>query len=204
MTVDNTELIRSKLTFKDNGDTSYFVQIWKRRKENPEMDTGVIVIDSFYINSLESFDKKLPHIKELCEKNNARAYINMNELSHTKVTYEIVSLLMEGLKKNNSRVWIGVGNKACGKVHASEEKLWLIDLDGDDVAKADEIEKYVNSIPPFVDKETGEPITNKVYMRVPTKNGLHMLVRTFDKSKFNILFPNIDIHKDNPTILYVA
>ena len=41
-------------------------------------------------------------------------------------------------------------------------------------------------------------------MRVPTKNGLHMLVRTFDKSKFNILFPNIDIHKDNPTILYVA
>lgn len=75
MTVDNTELIRSKLTFKDNGDTFYFVQIWKRRKENPEMDTGVIVIDSFYINSLESFDKNF-HTSKSCVRRTTPAHIS--------------------------------------------------------------------------------------------------------------------------------
>ena len=203
MTIDNTKLIRDYLHF-DNPDVFYFVQIWKRRKENPEMDKGVVVIDSFYINSLDSFDKKIPMIKNLCEEHNARAYINLNELSHEKVTYEAISILVNGLKRGNTREWMGVANSACGQVNASKEKLWLIDLDGSDVDKADEIEKYVNSCEPLVDKNTGQEIGNKVVLRVPSKNGMHMMVRTFNKEKFNTVFPNIDIHKNNPTILYVA
>ena len=203
MTVDNTELIRNHLRFYSD-DMFYFVQILKRRKENPEMEKGVKVVDSFYINSIESFDRKLPMIKELCEKHNARAYINLNELSHEKVTYEIISILINGLRNHNYKAWMGAGNSACGQVKAAKEKLWLVDLDGDDVDKIPEITDYINAQPPFVEEDTGDPIVNKVILVVPTKNGKHMMVRPFDKRDFNRKYPNIEIHKDNPTLLYVA
>lgn len=202
--VNNVKLIREHLHFDESGDTFYFVQILKRRKENPDMDKGVEVVESFYINSLNSFDRKVPRIIELCNQHNARAYINMNELSHRKVTYEVLSLIAEGMKNDNFRAWMNIGNSACGQTKAAKEKLWLIDLDGDSVQLIDEIHAYINDTPPFVDKKTGEPIGDKLAFCVPTKNGVHMMVRTFDLRDFDVKFPGIDLHKNNPTILYIA
>ena len=39
---------------------------------------------------------------------------------------------------------------------------------------------------------------------IPTKNGVHLIVeRSFNLQKFKEAFPNIDVHKNNPTVLYV-
>jgi len=37
---------------------------------------------------------------------------------------------------------------------------------------------------------------------VPTKSGVHIITRPFNLKKFKEKYPNVDVHKDNPTILY--
>ena len=38
---------------------------------------------------------------------------------------------------------------------------------------------------------------------IPTKNGLHLICRPFNSAKFCHKYPEVDVHKDNPTILFV-
>lgn len=43
-----------------------------------------------------------------------------------------------------------------------------------------------------------------IIAKIPTKNGYHLITRPFDVAKFQDKFLNyIDLHKNNPTILYV-
>jgi hypothetical protein len=39
--------------------------------------------------------------------------------------------------------------------------------------------------------------------KVPTKNGIHLITNPFNLNAFKFGFPNIDVHKNNPTILYI-
>jgi len=48
-----------------------------------------------------------------------------------------------------------------------------------------------------------KPIGNKLIDIIPSKNGYHVITSPFDVSEFSKSFPNIDIHKDNPTNLYI-
>ena len=78
--IDNFKLIRSHLVF-NNKDEFYFVQIIQRKKDGNEglhVRNGYRLIRSYYIYSVEEFNNLESRIKELCESNNARAYINLN------------------------------------------------------------------------------------------------------------------------------
>ena len=37
---------------------------------------------------------------------------------------------------------------------------------------------------------------------IPTKSGFHLITTPFDMSTFAKQYPNIDVHKNNPTLLY--
>ena len=75
--INNFKLIQKNLTF-NNERSFYFIQILKRKKENPEMKSDSIAIDNFYIFSVDQLTKVMPHIITKCEENKARAYIKMN------------------------------------------------------------------------------------------------------------------------------
>ena len=47
-----------------------------------------------------------------------------------------------------------------------------------------------------------QPISNKVKAVIPTLNGSHLITSPFNTEEFMIDYPNFDIHKNNPTILY--
>ena len=47
-----------------------------------------------------------------------------------------------------------------------------------------------------------EPFGQKVVACLPTKNGYHLITNPFRLDKFKEMYPNIDIHKNNPTLLY--
>ena len=47
------------------------------------------------------------------------------------------------------------------------------------------------------------PIGQKVISIVPTKSGVHLISKPFDLQEFTKKYPHIDIHKDNPTNLYI-
>ena len=83
MTRDNFNLIRPLLNF-ESSDDFYFIQIMQRRKDNPDMKTGVKIIKEFYIDNLEQFDNKQDQIIEMAHKYNARATIRLNKRSYKK------------------------------------------------------------------------------------------------------------------------
>ena len=194
--VDNFDLIRQNLQFL-NKNSFYFVQILRRKKENPELKSYSIPVESFYIFSLEDFDKYKPHIIRLCEENRARAYIKMNCLDIESVLLKQIVNITEILR---SKTWKGVAstfNSACGECGKQNgyESLYLIDLDGEFADKRNEIKEFINAQEPI-------NVTNKVKIEVPTKNGYHFLSTGFNPQNFKKLYPNIDMHKDGITLLY--
>ena len=72
--MNNFEKIKEILKFENENDF-YFLQVLKRRKDNPEMDRDVKVVKSFYIFSQKELDDVTDTIITLCENENARAYI---------------------------------------------------------------------------------------------------------------------------------
>ena len=42
----------------------------------------------------------------------------------------------------------------------------------------------------------------KYQYAVPTVHGIHLITSAFNTQKFGLKFPRIDVHKNNPTLLY--
>lgn len=198
--VDNFDLIKQHLTFY-NEKSFYFIQIIKRKKENPEMHGYSRPIESFYIFDKEQFDRFKPHIIEKCEQNRARAYIKMNTLDAEKVGLMAIRVLSEEIGNRDWKSLSSNFNVACGQSGSQAEtvKLYLIDIDNDLHYDKDEIRSYISTLNPLPgDFKTWD----KVVMEVPTRNGIHFLTTGFEMNKFKMKYPNVDIHKDGITLLY--
>jgi hypothetical protein len=48
-----------------------------------------------------------------------------------------------------------------------------------------------------------KPEGPKVESVIPTKNGYHLITKRFDVKTFGEKYPDIDIQKKNPTLLYL-
>ena len=96
--IDNFDRVAKILQYRDPADEYYFVQITKRRKDNPHDDkrqgnyNGISwFLDSWKIHSVDELMALKPKIIDICNKNNARAYITINTRSE-KQTAERVKL----------------------------------------------------------------------------------------------------------------
>lgn len=99
--IDNFDRAAKYLEYKNPDDDYYFVQITKRRKDNPHDDktegnyrNGSWYLKSWRISSAEQLMQLKPEIIDLCEKNNARAYMCVNARSH-KATDERVKFIKQ-------------------------------------------------------------------------------------------------------------
>ena len=193
--VDNTELIRPLLKF-DNDDLFYFLQVLQRGKENKGMGKNSRVIKNYYISTLEYFDHRLPEIKKLCDFFNARAAIRLNRRSFKNVAFQsmvnIANTLANGDFEHVKSQYI----KACGKCNSEIEKTWIIDIDGDDSVKHSSfVCSTINNC---------MPSGYKIIVEIPSKSGIHLITKPFHVAEFRDQgFEVMDIHKDNPTNLYI-
>jgi hypothetical protein len=201
--MNNLEIISPLLNFEDP-DKFYFIQIYKRRKDNPEMDKDMIVLENYSICTSEQLDKVFPRLKKICDDNNARAYIRLNRRSHKKVALNMLvrlAKMIESEQYNVKDIYWSVS----GEFPTEEDKTWLLDVDWIDFEGESEkrnldcIEQRIIEL----QRETGrEPLLTKI----PSKNGYHIICRPFNISKLkkliNDLDARIDHHKDNPCILY--
>lgn len=174
----------------------YFIQVLQRKKDNPEQHKSVRVLQTFYVYSKEDFFKMMPDIIHLCETRGARAYFNPNVLNDKHIAFAANKLIADMLEKEDYKNVRNAYNRACGSCTcAKTRKLWLIDLDDDAVQYENDIREYLKTVNPNVGED-------KVKMVVPTRHGKHLLVTPHDPRGFQMKFPNIDVHKDNPTVLY--
>jgi len=192
--VDNFELISKHLTF-NSSDDFYFLQVLVRGKDghNVSGNNKNRLIKYYTIRSIEDLQKYKSEIKSICDLYNARAYIHPTKRSFKDVAKVV---LQETVTTYCSENWIGlksVYSTACGKSWQTEDKRFVVDIDWP-ALHLDEIKNFIEN--------NCEPIGSKILYEVPTMNGIHLITSPFNVDKFSRQFPKIDVHKNNPTLLY--
>ena len=200
MTIDNFNIVSPWFdNLSDQGDF-FFVQVMQRNKENNNVRSGGYVIKDYHFFDKESFLNKKEEIVTLCKTFNARAYFWINPRNCKEVQYEIIKETLEAIELGTHKLFKCV-SKALGRKRCNRYKSkWILDFDTKDWNL---INKYLDLV------RKCRPNVNKILYYVPTVNGIHVITLGFDLEQFKqelaiAKLDNIDIHKDNPTILYYS
>ena len=192
--IDNIDVVKSLLNFSEPGDF-YMLYVFKRKKDQPEGERdnhqSVRTIKTYCVDSLEYLDKRYDEIKQLCEMFKARAYIHIQKQNHRDVSLDMLALLAERIK-NGVQNQKGLFDSVVGQIK-TQEKRWIVDIDTKDLDTLFEVSKFLIVL---------QPVGDKVEAVIPTKNGVHLITKKFDVRRFQEKFPEIDIQKKNPTLLY--
>ena len=197
--INNFELIKSLLKFP-NDDIYYHLQILRRGKDHPELPAANRVIKSYFICSLESLDYVEDEIKKLCEFFGARAYINLAPKSIKKTTMlQLKYLAQRAYEGDFKKIWKS-WNTCAGEIKG-EEPRWIVDID--DNTSSGDIRLFINNKCEPLNLSSGDGcFEDKVIKQIPTKNGYHLITIPFNLQQFKEKYPDIDVHKNNPTLLY--
>ena len=207
--IDNIDLIKPLLNFDANEDF-YMLYIMKRKKDQPEEERdnhqSVRTIKTYCIDSLEYLDKRYDEIKMLCEVFKARAYIHIQKQNHNDVSLEMLMSLAQRLvnKQNNQK---NLFDSVVGQMKTLE-KRWVVDVDQKEISPMmiAHIEYTCKPITEVTFDQVGIPNGYKngpkVEAIIPTKNGHHLITKRFDVKEFKEKYPDVDIQKKNPTLLY--
>jgi hypothetical protein len=194
MTIDNIEQIKGLLSFEKTGDF-YMLYVFKRKKDQPEGERdnhqSVRTIKSYCIESIEHLERRYDEIKQLCEMFKARAYIHVQKQSHRDVSLNMMVALAQRIQDGNLKQQ-GLFDSVVGQLK-TQEKRWIVDIDTHDFHAVSELSKFINYL---------RPEGPKVEAVIPTKNGYHLITARFDVKTFDEKYPEIDVQKKNPTLLY--
>ena len=193
--INNLELIKPLLNYENKGDF-YMLYVFKRKKDQPEGERdnhqSVRTIKTYCIESIDHLEKRYDEIIQLCEMFKARAYIHVQKQNHFDVSLSMMATLAQKIQ-NGSHNQKGLFDSVVGQIK-TQEKRWIVDIDTKDGRTIFEITAAVNM---------SKPEGNKIITTIPTKNGVHLITKRFDSRSFGELYPEIDIQKKNPTLLYL-
>lgn len=201
--IDNFDQIAAILDTKVlTDDNFFFVQVIKRRKENPAMTSNNVTVDVLYVKDSADLKKKSERIIKRCIDENARAYITLNMQSKRKVALQTMKIIAECIANDNYNVANAYAS-AVGLGHQDPNKTWVVDIDFFAAMSDDQNAAYVQLVHDEI--ETLIKLTGKVpnIHRIPTKNGVHLITQPFNLQVFSAA-RSIDVHKNNPTVLFIA
>jgi hypothetical protein len=200
--IDNLRTIKGLLNFENEGDF-YMLYVFKRKKDQPEDERdnhqSVRTIKTYCVDSVEYLEKRYDEIKQLCEMFKARAYIHVQKQNHKDVSLNMMVALALRIQDGNLKQK-GLFDSVVGQLK-THEKRWIIDIDNvsiDSFVHATyyvEMRDYINEL----QEEAGK---NRDMTFVKTKSGFHIITPPFNTMKFKERYPDIDIQKKNPTLLY--
>ena len=195
MVIDNFDIIREHLDFIDTKLDRYVVHILRRPKDiSPEMKNALganesqRLIKTYYIDSLEYFDRKREAIKELCRANNARAYIIVQPKDNFECLLNLGEKIFETIRNKNYSVKPEhLIRQAFCVWHKTRKKQWILDLDRDEMVETwiennyggkalrkrewtlEKVQELVKKHLKLVGKSEDDMYT------VPTKHGWHII-----------------------------
>ena len=192
--INNLELIKPLLNYEKKGDF-YMLYVFKRKKDQPEGERdnhqSVRTIKTYCIESIDHLERRYDEIIQLCEMFKARAYIHVQKQNHFDVSLSMMATLAQKIQNGNHNQK-GLFDSVVGQIK-TQEKRWIVDIDSIDVL-------YFMGVKDAIFR--CKPEGNKIITAIPTKNGYHFITERFDVLEFNKYFPEIDIQKKNPTLLY--
>lgn len=193
--IDNLSLIKPLLNYSEQGDF-YMLYIFKRKKDQPkeerENHQSVRTIKTYCIESIDHLERHWDEIRQLCEVFKARSYIHVQKQNHSDVSLNMMVSLAERIRNGVSNQK-GLFDSVVGQVK-TQEKRWIVDIDTKDELFDREIQMYINTQCP--------PFGMKIVANIPTKSGNHLITERFDVRTFIKKYPEVDIQKKNPTLLY--
>jgi hypothetical protein len=200
--IDNMSTIKRLLNFENEGDF-YMLYVFKRKKDQPEGERdnhqSVRTIKTYCVDSVEYLEKRYDEIKQLCEMFKARAYIHVQKQNHKDVSLNMMVALAQRIQDGNHKQK-GLFDSVVGQLK-THEKRWIIDIDNvstDSFAHAE----YYTSMREYINELQEEVGKDKSMAFIKTKSGFHIITQPFNVMKFNERYPDIDIQKKNPTLLY--
>jgi uncharacterized protein (DUF302 family) len=211
--INNLEQIKQLLNFEEKGDF-YMLYVFKRKKDQPEGERdnhqSVRTIKSYCVSSIDYLERRYDEIKQLCEMFKARAYIHVQKQNHRDVSLNMMVALAQRIQDDNNYQQ-GLFDSVVGQIKTLE-KRWIVDIDTKDEGYLLEVMNHINNhcrnrreIPTHT--SAGVAISYdrvpKVIKTIPTKNGFHLITEKFDVMEFKKRYPDIDIQKKNPTLLYL-
>ena len=192
--IDNLDLIKPLLNFEEKGDF-YMLYIFKRKKDqttDKANHQSVRTIKTYCIESIEQLENRYDEITQLCEMFKARAYIHIQKQNHKDVAMNMITEIVTRIQSgqiNQKHVFDSVVGQL-----KTNEKRWIVDIDTKDAAHLLSVMTTIGICRP--------DDSDKVQAIIPTKNGFHLITKRFDVKEFEKLYPDIDIQKKNPTLLY--
>ena len=202
--VDNFEIIKEFITTQNllkEKEDFLFLQVIQRKKD---FEPGQVrlgrnnnnrLIKPYYIYSLEQLDSYKEEIIKLCQLFNARAGINLNKRNSKDVAIKCLEILAIAMRKNDEFTGVSkIYSSACGK-ESSGDGYWLVDLDREDLPNIENIKKAIFDVEPTS--------VNKIICEIPTKSGIHLITKRFNRQKFSEFYPTISIHTNNPVNLFI-
>ena len=191
--INNINLIKPLLNFSEVGDF-YMLYIFKRKKDqttDKANHQSVRTIKTYCIESIEQLENRYDEIIQLCEMFKARAYIHIQKQNHKDVAMNMITEIVNRIQSgqiNQQHVFDSV----VGQIK-TQEKRWIVDIDVKDFDYVSELADYIDSL---------RPEGSKIEAVIPTKSGVHLITKRFDVMEFKKKYPEIDIQKKNPTLLY--
>ena len=193
--------LRTYDTFPENNssvmpDKYYVVELIRRGKDNPTTKAADYHFKNYYIYSMQDLDKHTDEIKKLCDTFNLRAYASVNYKSMTQVAHEALAEGARRLAAGDCKKFYNIFESCSGKFRDNKNKLWVIDVDTKNYTSKDfsKLCEYINSMP-------SKNVHNVMYS-IPTRSGVHLICRPFDRKKFKDGFMEHlgDVFKEVPTI----
>lgn len=185
---------------KYRNDLYFDVQLIRRGKDNPDMAAANYTFKTYYIDSLELFDRYISEIKECCDIFRLRAYISVNAKSKLELSKKTLVKYADMVALNEfKKPW-----RFCDHVNGSlsgKEKRWVVDCD-----ECNNFDEYIYNVKSIIQKCTCK-YDNPIIIVISTKTGKHIITHPFNTYEFDKYFENLSInkpgiHKNHITLLY--
>lgn len=192
--LDNIDLIKPLIDFP-NTDTFYFIQIMRRAKDHPELDKKFNkIIRNYFVYSQDELNNIIPHIIRHCEEAGARGYIRLNKRSAKQSGYKLIKKVADLMTYSQFSAIPDAFTSVAGEYHCDNDKKWLLDFD------------FNNKDDHFRFEAVKAELKEYIKLEVPSFNGVHLITSPFrlDVHQKTLTLHKVDVHKDNPTILFAA
>lgn len=197
--VDNFDKIEKMFYFTEASETFFHLQVIRRGKDHPDLPSANRVIKTYYVQSKEHLNKIKDEVIQLCEMFKARAYINIAGKDFSSLSKLVNFRLSERIYTGDFKKIYKLFNSCAGELK-SRATRWVVDIDdNNEVYVLQWLDQYFGKY-----DKVNEQYRPYLYATIPTKSGVHLIVcSAFNLKEFKESFPNIDVHKNNPTILYI-
>ena len=196
---------------KKMGDLFFTVMLVRRGKDHPDLPAANYTFKTYYLDSIEKFDKLKNEMIKCCEMFSLRAYVSVNVKSKEEYSKACSFKFAQNILNNEYKKPWRVGDHVFGSITAKNDNTWLIDVDDIDLTKHDD-SVYFTTLMAIVNncKSTYNPI---IIDKIQTRSGIHILTRPFNMQEYrntwDSLSPDIkgnrefpDVKKNHITLLY--